>query len=215
MWCIGEMCSARNAWHWWQPNPPPGPIVIQILEMRRGACAGRATMAFAKYYAKQQLTTKQTVLFMWWVQDRLWQQNWLHLLPFLGKKISSKLWNHRAKTGYKCVLVSLAHHQTPPPPHQRVSVSPLLQIEKMGTTWFISSFTLQSVDFFCRLTSISKSQDSAFQRTFTNWILYFVPTHELNLTSVQQARLPLQCAATQPPTAVARWPTMQWFSWSW
>ena len=40
MWCIGEMCSARNAWHWWQPNPPPGPIVIQILEMRRGPALG-------------------------------------------------------------------------------------------------------------------------------------------------------------------------------
>ena len=125
------------------------------------------------------------------------------------KKISSKLWNHRgARTGYKCVLVSLAHHQTPPPPHQRVSVSPLLQIEKMGKTWFISSFTLQSVDFFCQLTSISKSQESAFQRTFISCILYFVPTPELNLTCVQQARLPLQCAATQPPTAAARWPTM-------
>ena len=34
------MCSARNAWHWWQPNPPPGPIVIQILEMRRGPALG-------------------------------------------------------------------------------------------------------------------------------------------------------------------------------
>ena len=164
-----KISSQYNVMHWGDvqctkcltlvaAQPPPGPIVIQILERRWGACAGRATMAFAKYYTKQQLTTKQTVLFMWWVQDRLWQQHWLHLLPFLGKKISSKLWNHRAKTGYKCVLVSLAHHQTPPPPrHQRVSVSPLFQIEKMGTTWFTSSFTLQSVDFFCELTSISKA----------------------------------------------------------
>ena len=114
-------------------QPPPGPIVIQILEMRRGPALGGPP---------------------WLLQNIIlntnWQQN-RHVYscdefkigygnnigsicsPFLAKKISSKLWNHRAGTGYKCVLVSLVHHQTPPPPrHQRVSVSLLLQFKNNG-----------------------------------------------------------------------------------
>ena len=216
--CLTLVAAQPAAWSHRDPDP----------WNEAGACAGRATMAFAKYYTKQQLTTKQTALLMWWVQDRLWQQHWLHLLPFLGKKISSKLWNHRAKTGYKCVLVSLAHHQTPPPPpHQRVSVSLLLQIEKNGYDLVhillhiaICRFLLSiDIDFKISRLSILKifhkcvescitEKLTILQFSFINCILYFVPTHKHNLTCVQQARLPLQCAATQPPTAAARWPTI-------
>ena len=161
-------------------------------------------MAFAKYYAKQQLTTKQTVYSC--DEFKIGYGNNIGSIcsPFLAKKFPQNSETIVRRPGINACWSpwpTIKHH------HHHIKESPCLycsKSKKMGTTWFISSFTLQSVDFFCQLTSISKSQDSAFQRTFINCILYFVATHELNLNSVQQARLPLQCAATQPPTAAAR-----------